>query len=125
MSRNVPDTTRDGTRVSPVHSPMIHHYTTRRHAIYSSGDCCLNLTREDWTRPGDLKTKEEYQLTAVMILNPTRPDIRVLRNLVTCNFSPVQTSKSDDLKTQCVLTVSCPDWEKPVMNSDSCRNQTR
>ncbi|KAI8504053.1 hypothetical protein Bbelb_181210 [Branchiostoma belcheri] len=39
------------------------------------------------------------QLTAVMILNPTRPDVRVLRNLVTGNFSPVQTSKSDDLKT--------------------------
>ncbi|KAI8496997.1 hypothetical protein Bbelb_249460 [Branchiostoma belcheri] len=66
----------------------------------SSGDSCLNLTREDWTRPDDLKTQEEYQLTAVMILNPTRPDVRVLRNLVTGNFSLVQTSKSDDLKTQ-------------------------
>ncbi|KAI8497113.1 hypothetical protein Bbelb_250620 [Branchiostoma belcheri] len=65
-----------------------------------SEDSCLNLTRDDWTRPDDLKTEEEYQLTAVMILNPTRPDVRVLRNLVTSNFSPLQTSKSDDLKTQ-------------------------
>ncbi|KAI8506788.1 hypothetical protein Bbelb_152290 [Branchiostoma belcheri] len=67
----------------------------------SSGDSCLNLTTVDWTRPDDLKTQEEYQLTAVMILNPTRPDVRVLRNLVTGNFSPVHTSKSDDLKTVC------------------------
>ncbi|KAI8497414.1 hypothetical protein Bbelb_247200 [Branchiostoma belcheri] len=74
----------------------------------SSEDFCLNMTTVDWTRPGDLKTQEEYQLTAVMILNLTRPDGRVLRNLVTGNFSSVQTSKSDDLKTQCVLSVSCP-----------------
>ncbi|KAI8518209.1 hypothetical protein Bbelb_042260 [Branchiostoma belcheri] len=66
----------------------------------SSWDSCLNLTTVDWTRPGDLKSQEEYQLTVVMILNPTRPDVRVLRNLVTVNFSPVQTSKSDDLKTR-------------------------
>ncbi|KAI8497130.1 hypothetical protein Bbelb_250790 [Branchiostoma belcheri] len=76
----------------------------------SSGHSCLNLAREDWTRPDDLKTQEEYQLTAVMILNPTRPDVHVLRNLVTGNFSPAQTSKSDDLKThyRCVLSVSYP-----------------
>ncbi|KAI8506717.1 hypothetical protein Bbelb_151580 [Branchiostoma belcheri] len=109
----------------------------------SSGDSCLNLTTVDWTRPGDLKIQEEYQLTAVMILNPTRPDVRVLRNLVTGNFSPVQTSKSDDLKTvretcddqrllskpdqmraektvDCVLRVcqlcrcSCPDEMRPA-----------
>ncbi|KAI8497129.1 hypothetical protein Bbelb_250780 [Branchiostoma belcheri] len=49
------------------------------------------------------------QVTAVMILNPTRPDVCVLRNLVTGNFSPVQTSNSDDLKTQCVLSVSYAD----------------
>ncbi|KAI8506737.1 hypothetical protein Bbelb_151780 [Branchiostoma belcheri] len=95
----------------------------------SSGDSCLNLTTVDWTRPGDLKTQEKYQLTAVMILNPARPDVRVLRNLVTGNFSPVQTSKSDDLKTvslyRYVLRVSCLDWEKPVMTSYSSPNQTR
>ncbi|KAI8495746.1 hypothetical protein Bbelb_267180 [Branchiostoma belcheri] len=45
----------------------------------SSGDSCLNLTREDWTRPEDTRGIS------------------------------VQTSKSDDLKTQCVLSVSCPD----------------
>ncbi|KAI8497283.1 hypothetical protein Bbelb_252320 [Branchiostoma belcheri] len=66
------------------------------------------------------------QLTAVMTLNPTRPDVRVLRNLVTGNFSPVQTSKSDDLKTHImrhVPRVSCPDWKKPVMTGDSSPNQ--
>ncbi|KAI8507670.1 hypothetical protein Bbelb_150500 [Branchiostoma belcheri] len=65
------------------------------------------MTRLVQTRPDDLKTHEEYQLTAVMTLNPTRPDVRVLRNLVTGNFSPVQTSKSDDLKTQ--LGETCDD----------------
>ncbi|KAI8506736.1 hypothetical protein Bbelb_151770 [Branchiostoma belcheri] len=73
--------------------------------LHCSGDSCLNLTTVDWTRPGDLKTQEEYQLTAVMILNPTRPDVRVLRNLVTGNFSPVHTSKSDNLKTMTLWMI--------------------
>ncbi|KAI8492432.1 hypothetical protein Bbelb_298850 [Branchiostoma belcheri] len=79
-----------------------------------SRDSCLNLTREDWTTPSDLKTQEEYLVTAVMILKPTRPDVRVLRNLETGNFSPVQTSKSDDPKTHTCVEGEGKQEDLPV-----------
>ncbi|KAI8521922.1 hypothetical protein Bbelb_016760 [Branchiostoma belcheri] len=63
----------------------------------SSGDSCLNLTREDWTRPDldIMKTPEEYQVIPVMTWGLL--------------------SKPVDQKTQFVQRVGCPDWEKPVV----------
>ncbi|KAI8503055.1 hypothetical protein Bbelb_188760 [Branchiostoma belcheri] len=52
----------------------------------SSEDSCLNLTREDWTRPDDSRTQEEYQTG----LEKTRwfEDTRNIRCVLRVGSSP-------------------------------------
>ncbi|KAI8482959.1 hypothetical protein Bbelb_392590 [Branchiostoma belcheri] len=57
------------------------------------------LSEPDKRRLDQTRGFEDPRGISVMILNLTRPDVRDLRNLKTGKFSPVQTSKSDDLKT--------------------------
>ncbi|KAI8521961.1 hypothetical protein Bbelb_017150 [Branchiostoma belcheri] len=73
----------------------------------SSGDSCLNLTREDWTRTDDLKTQEEYQ------------DCLNLTRLARRRPGYLETQEQDDIIHRCVLSAGCLVWEKPVMTAVS------
>ncbi|KAI8495517.1 hypothetical protein Bbelb_269720 [Branchiostoma belcheri] len=69
-----------------------------RNVRCSSGKFFINLTREDWTRSGDLKTDDDSQkpvMTVDFCVNQTRSGV------CTC-------------PCRCVLRVGCLFWEKPV-----------
>ncbi|KAI8487079.1 hypothetical protein Bbelb_351490 [Branchiostoma belcheri] len=64
--------------------------------------------RLDQTRPGDLKTPDEYQVCPDV---PVLTEKSVMRGDVCANQLTEDMMKS---LNRCVLRVGCPDWEKPV-----------
>ncbi|KAI8521857.1 hypothetical protein Bbelb_016110 [Branchiostoma belcheri] len=70
---------------------------------------CLNLARLDWTRPGDLKTQDEYQVTRLDWTRPgdlkTQDKYQVTDDLCSSdgsclNLTRLDRTRSGDLKTQ-------------------------
>ncbi|KAI8503171.1 hypothetical protein Bbelb_189920 [Branchiostoma belcheri] len=75
----------------------------KRNTRISSEDSCLNLTREDWTRPDDLKSPDEHQTG----LDQTKLDLKIQQQEMSICRCVLRVSSSPDVPVR--LGETCDD----------------